>query len=195
MRGVELAREGRFSMLKVLSCHFLACFTCYVLAACSGPTPAHLVSSNVDLCSLVTTDDVSKIVGFQAQTVPETQTANPNNMVIKSCGYEYTNPLYSVNNGFATITHPTYVNLNLDINSDASTANDDFQTGTQIYQNVQMIHGLGDGAFGGYHSYPLDPDLNVLKDNVVLAIWFGNEIPLNALDLEKQIAQIALKAL
>jgi hypothetical protein len=174
---------------------FLICFTCGLLAACSGPTPTHLVSSNVDPCSLVTVDEMSKVVGFQAKTEPEGQPQTGNAITTKNCTYTYTNPVYDVNYGLFTVTHPTNVFISIDITPDSGAAHDDFQTGIEIYSNVQTMGGLGDAASAGYNSDPMNVSLSVLKDNVVLGIGFGNEMPWNALDLEKQIAHIALKRL
>jgi len=91
-------------MQKRLGRLFLICFTCCLLAACSGPTLAHLVSSNIDPCSLVTADEMSKVVGFQAKAEPEGRPETGNNITTKNCTYTYTNPVYNVNKGLFTVT-------------------------------------------------------------------------------------------
>jgi len=60
---------------------------------------------------------------------------------------------------------------------------------------VQVVGGLGDAASAGSNSDPMNVSLSVLKDNIVLGIGFGNQGPWNAVDLEKQIAHIAIKRL
>jgi hypothetical protein len=176
----------------------VTCVTCAVLgvvvAGCGTP-PGHLVSANLDPCALITADVVSKVVGFPATPEPVSQPATANDITTKDCTYQFTNPEFNTTNGLFVITYPTNVFISLDITADASAAHDDFQVGTEIYPTVQTIHGLGDAAAAGYPGDPFDAHLSVLKDNVVLDIWLGNQIPVNALDLEKQMAQSALKGL
>jgi hypothetical protein len=165
---------------------------CFLVTACGAQRPAHQVSSTLDPCALVTADEVTTVVGFQATRESVSDNWTVNDIVHKVCAYEYTNPAYNVDNGFAVITYPTHVNISMDVAPDASSAQDQFRIAKEILTDAQTIRGLGDAAVAG--STPFS-SLYVLKDNAVLDVWWDNQVPYNALDLGKQIAQIALKRL
>ncbi len=126
---------------------------CLLLVSCNSPF-AHTIAQNTDACSILTTQEVSQVLGTSVHSQPSPE----DNFTFKN--FKSTTCLY---------IHPNsliFLIIILTIAPDTSTAKNGFNNAKQTFQaesSIENVDGLGDGAF--FHNGAL----NVLKDNIILS--------------------------
>jgi hypothetical protein len=173
--------------------HLLVAATLVLLAAC-GPGGAgnttNLVSQNIDPCSLVSQQTVSKVLGAAVQPKRATTTI----LGVKTGRCDYSPAQISASFAFASIGLIIDANTTTAQHTFADLSHADQIVAKSHYQNVS---GIGNAAFFDSNTAALD----VLKSNAILIIEaspagsLGSQNAAKQLSAAKQLAALAASRL